>query len=288
MQFAPECVPCLLHRVLYEVKLVSPGAVEEAMAESLRILSLNYPKGMNSAKLATMVHERAYAVSGSKDPYCDLKIRSDEVAKSLLPQAESLVREAEDPLEMAVKVAIAGNVLDFGIDVGMEHPEELRSRFDKLVHQDLGINHLPKAKRLLRPGMEIAYLLDNCGESVLDSILINELKAQGARVFGVVKGEPILTDVTMEDALRIGLDKCLDEILSTRSFAVGIDLDKIPHELMARLEDSDLIVSKGMANLESLSDENLGPILYLLRVKCDPVARLLGAKRNWNIAKLCE
>jgi uncharacterized protein with ATP-grasp and redox domains len=286
MQFASECVPCLLNRVLYEVQLVAPERAEEAMAESLHVLSSGFPKGMNSAKLATLVHERAYAISGSKDPYADLKRRSDQAAELVFPLAERMVAEAEDRLEMAARVAIAGNVLDFGIDVGFERPEELVRGFDKLVGEGLRINDLAQARKLMRKGGKVLYLLDNCGESVLDRLLVEEIKRLGPKVIGVVKGEPILTDVTMEDAIRARLDECFDEILSTDSFAVGIDATKVGQRLRKELEDADLIVSKGMANFESLSDEGYRPVLFLLRGKCEPVSRLIGARRGDNVARL--
>ena len=287
MQFAAECVPCLLNRVLYEVQLVAPKKAEEAMAESLHIISTEYPKGMNSARLATMVHERAYAISGSEDPYADLKRRSDEAAELAFPKAQTMVHKADDPLEMAARVAIAGNVLDFGIDVGFERPEELGRKFDKLVDEGLAINDLGKARELMRPGAKVLYLLDNCGESVFDRLLVREIKALGPMVMGVVKGQPILTDVTIEDAKRAHLDECFDELMTTDSFAVGVDVRKVGARLRRELGEADLIVSKGMANFESLSEEAYRPILYLLRAKCEPVARSIGAERNDNVAKLC-
>jgi hypothetical protein len=288
MQFSSECVPCLLNRVLFEVQLVAPEKAEEAMAESLHILSSDFPKGMNSAKLATLVHERAYAVSGSKDPYADLKRRSDRAAEMVFPKAKRLVEEAEDKLEMAARVAIAGNVLDFGIDVGMQSPEELVKGFDKLVGEGLRTNDLGRARKLMRKGGKVLYLLDNCGESVLDRLLAQEIRRLGPKVIGVVKGEPILTDVTMEDARRAHLDEVFDELLSTESFAVGIDVSKVGPRLRKEMAEADLIVSKGMANFESLSDEPFRPVLFLLRGKCEPVSRLIGAKRGDNVAKLWE
>jgi len=286
MQFASECVPCLLNRVLYEVQLVAKDRTEQAMAESLHILSSNFPRGMNSAKLATLVHEKAYAISGSNDPYADLKKRSDQAAELVFPKARKLVEEANDKLEMAVRVAIAGNVLDFGIEVGFERPEELVNGFDRLVAEGLKINDLAHARKLMRGGGKVLYLLDNCGESVLDRLLVKEIARLGPKVIGVVKGEPVLTDVTMEDAKRAHLDEVFDELLSTDSFAVGIDADKIGPRLKKELEQADLIVSKGMANFESLSDEPYRPALFLLRGKCEPVSQLIGAKKGDNVAKL--
>jgi uncharacterized protein with ATP-grasp and redox domains len=286
MQFAPECVPCLLNRVLYEVKLVAPDKADEAMAESLHVLSSDFPKGMNSAMLATLVHKRAYAISGSKDPYFDLKRRSDEAAEAVFPRAKMMVEAADDRLEMAVRVAIAGNVLDFGIELELEKPEELGKNFDKIVNEGLSVNDVNKASKLFRKGGKVLYLLDNCGESVLDRLLVNEIKRLGPKVIGVVKGEPILTDVTLEDAKRAHLDEVFDELLSTDSFAVGIDIKKVGPRLKKEFEEADLIVSKGMANFESLSDEPYRPVIFLLKGKCDPVTRTIGARRGENVAKL--
>jgi damage-control phosphatase, subfamily I len=286
MQFAPECIPCLLNRVLYEVKLVAPDKAEEAMAESLHVLSSDFPKGLNSAKLATLVHRQAYAISGSKDPYANLKRRSDEAAEAVFPKARKMVEEAMDRLEMAVRVAIAGNVLDFGIELELERPEELAKNFDKIVGEGLRVNDVDKARKLMHKGGKVLYLLDNCGESVLDRLLVQEIKRLGPKVIGVVKGEPILTDVTMEDAKRVHLDEVFDELLSTDSFAVGIDVNKIGPRLKKEIQEADLIVSKGMANFESLSDEPYRPVLFLLKGKCDPVSLTIGARRGDNVAKL--
>jgi uncharacterized protein with ATP-grasp and redox domains len=266
--------------------LVAPDKADEAMAESLHVLSSDFPKGMNSAMLATLVHKRAYAISGSKDPYFDLKRRSDEAAEAVFPRAKMMVEAADDRLEMAVRVAIAGNVLDFGIELELEKPEELGKNFDKIVNEGLSVNDVNKASKLFRKGGKVLYLLDNCGESVLDRLLVNEIKRLGPKVIGVVKGEPILTDVTLEDAKRAHLDEVFDELLSTDSFAVGIDIKKVGPRLKKEFEEADLIVSKGMANFESLSDEPYRPVIFLLKGKCDPVTRTIGARRGENVAKL--
>jgi uncharacterized protein with ATP-grasp and redox domains len=286
MRFSPECVPCLLNRVIYEVELVAPDKVQEAVEESLHILSSEFPKGMNSAALATKVHARVYEISGSKDPYADLKMRSDLAAEQVFPRAKDFVDRSDDRLRAAVQCAIAGNVLDFGIDVGLERPEELGRKFERLLAEGLAIDDLEEARRLMRKARSVVYLLDNCGESVFDLLLVQEIKSLGPKVIGVVKGAPILTDVTMEDAQRVHIDRCFDQVLSTGVFAVGLDLSRAPMELSHALEEADLIVSKGMANFESLSDECFGPVLYLLRAKCGPVAESIGAERNQNVARL--
>ncbi len=286
MRFSPECVPCLLNRVIYETELVAPERVAEALSASMSILSQTDWSRRNSAEVATIVHRKVYEISGSIDPYSDLKRRSDEAAETIYKRIERFVKASEDPLETAALCSIAGNVLDFGIDVGIERPEQLEQKFDALVKEGLAINDLPEARQLLMKAKKVVYLLDNCGESVFDRLLVKEIKALGPKVIGVVKGEPILTDVTMEDAVRVHLDRCFDDIISTEEFAVGVDLKRAGRRLLKEIDEADLVIAKGMANLESLSDEDVRPVLYLLRTKCAPVAKTIGSKRDANVAKL--
>lgn len=286
MDMTPECIPCLLGRVLFEAELCAPRRAAAAMRDGLAILHENYVLGANSAEVATKVHRRVYDVLGCEDPYASLKERSDEVAASLLDRAREFIARSEDRLEAAVLVAIAGNVMDFGIP-GHDGPEQLRHDLDAILAQGLDVNDVGGLRQRLGPGRRVVYLTDNCGESVLDRLLVEEIKSTGATVVGVVKGAPVLTDVTMDETRRAGLDEAFDEILTTGMFAVGIDARRIGDRLRTELDGADVIVSKGMANFESLSDAGMGPIIYLMRAKCRPVAEAIGARKGDNVAKLC-
>ncbi len=284
---APECVPCLLGRVLYEVELCDPRRCEAAMRDSLRVLKEGFVPGANSAEVATRVHHRAYQVAGSPDPYLDLKIKSQQVARDLLPKANFLIESSRDRLEAAALVAIAGNVMDFGI-AGLDDPTALSRQFDSLIRQGLDVNDLGRVREIIKGARRVLYLMDNCGEDVLDALLVQEIRAYGPKVIGVVKGEPILTDVTMLDAQRSGVLKEFDEVLTTGMFAVGLDTDRMGDRLRKEMQGADLIISKGMANFESLSETSFGPIAYLMRAKCRPVAEAVGAKRGDNVLRLVQ
>ncbi len=286
MEITPECIPCLLGRVLFEAELCAPHRAAEAMRYGLAALHENYVPGANSAEVATKVHRRVYQTLGCEDPYAGLKERSDMVAASLLDRARDFIERSDDRLEAAVLVAIAGNVMDFGIP-GHDDPEQLRSDLDGILGQGLHVNDVGRLRRMLGPGRKVVYLTDNCGESVLDRLLVEELRSTGAMVVGVVKGAPVLTDVTMDEAPRAGLDKAFDEILTTGMFAVGLDVKRMDDRLRSLMGSADVIISKGMANYESLSDAGIGPIIYLMRAKCRPVAEAIGARKGDNVAKLC-
>ncbi len=282
MEMAPECVPCLLGRVLFEVELCNPRKSGAAMKDALKVLKEGFEPGANSAEVATRVHQRAYQVMGCADPYLDLKIKSQEIAREIFPRAQCLVETSTNRLEAAALAAIAGNVMDFGI-AGLDDPTALLRQFDAIVRQGLDVNDLSQVRQRLVSAKKVVYLMDNCGEDVLDALLIREIRTLGPKVIGVVKGEPILTDVTMEDARRSGVDKEFDEVLTTGMFAVGVNEKGLGDRLRRELEEADLIVSKGMANFESLSDSRFRPIVYLMRAKCRPVAEAIGAKKDDNM-----
>jgi uncharacterized protein with ATP-grasp and redox domains len=287
MEMAPRCIPCLLGRVLFEVEMCDPSKSAMAIRDSLRILKEGYVPGANSAEVATRVHDRVYKVLGCDDPYLDLKVRSQKVAADLLPRAQCLIESSPDRLRAAVLAAIAGNVMDFGI-AGLTDPSELPRQFDAVVRQGLDVDDLTRVHELLYGANKVLYLLDNCGEDVLDALLVREIRALGPRVIGVVKGKPVLTDVTMEDARRSGVIDAFDEVISTGMFAVGVDVHRMGDRLRREMEDADLIISKGMANFESLSDAPYRPIAFLMKAKCRPVAEAVGAKEGDNVVRLYE
>ncbi|MFA5313419.1 MAG: ARMT1-like domain-containing protein, partial [Methanomassiliicoccales archaeon] len=255
-----------MSRIIYQSDLVDPGKRELAVSEALKIIAEGYPRGENSAKLASKVHRKAYESVESIDPYLDLKVRSNEAAVKVLPEARVFIDSSTDRLEAACLVAIAGNVMDFGIKVGMDGPEEFGREFRTILDKGLQVNEVGRLRHLLEGSKQVHYLLDNCGEVVLDRFLVEEIKAMGVKVVGVVKGEPILTDVTADELVSTGMDKVFDSWTTTGTFAVGLDLDKVP-SLRKELEGSDMIISKGMANFEYLSDECLPKVAYLLRTK---------------------
>lgn len=287
MELAPECIPCLLGRVLYEVERCDPRKSATAMRDSLRVLREGYLPGANSAQVATRVHQRAYQVLGGVDPYLDLKIRSQEVARDLLPRAAYLVDSTSDRLRAATLVAIAGNVMDFGI-AGLTDPNDLPRQFDSIVRQELGVDDLPAMRKKVEGAAKVLYLLDNCGEDVLDSLLVREIKALGPKVIGVVKGEAILTDVTREDAVRSGIDREFDDLITTGVFAVGVDVERMGDRLRREMAEADLVIAKGMANFEALGDQVRGPTAFLMRAKCDPVAKAVGARKGDNVVRMVE
>lgn len=287
MKIRAECIPCLLGRVLYETNLVNPELGIEVMAEACEILGKKMNKECVSSEIATDVHAAAYRRVGP-DPYRQLKKNANKAVLDMLPEILEKAEREIDKFRFFTMCAIVANTLDFGIMGGVRNVEMLKMKFWDLVGQGLSIDDCERIKKLIPQG-EILYFTDNCGEIVLDRLLIEEIRKLKPNYIGVVvKGVPILSDATMEDALELKLNEVTDEILLTNGFAVGVNVHDLGESLEARLKSTTLVISKGMANFEALSETRIKPIAYLLRAKCSPVAESIGAKVGDNVAKLIE
>ena len=286
MEMRPECVPCLIGRVVFETNEVDAGISAETTAAATRILGELFRPGACSAFVATKVHREVYRLLGDPDPYKDLKMRSNEVVLGLYQEAQEFVEEADDPLRAALLCAVVGNVLDLGIGTEFDNPEVLEGRFRELLAEGLGHDDTPALKELLEGADDVVYLADNCGEIVLDRLALREIAGFGARLTLVVKGEPILTDATTADITGLGMEDIVDDIIASPGFAVGIGAEALKGDFGERLRRAALIVAKGMANYEALSETDIGPVAYLLRTKCSPVADSLGLRKGISVVKL--
>ena len=288
MEITPDCVPCLMRRIVFQARLLDNGCEAEAAGAALKAFAKEYAPGRNSAEVATEVHRAAYDVMKA-DPYLQMKLDSDEIAGRYLEKVTEYVESSDDPFSAAVRVAVIGNIMDFGTPFAISDPEQFDSRFQGMLDQGIGSDDTERFKELLKGSKSILYFFDNCGESQFDKLLIKEIQRLGVRVVGVVRGEAILNDVTDEDAKRIGLDRILDRVVSTGVFAIGVDLSKAGGDLREELQKADLIIAKGMANYESLSDQDAGiPKVFILRTKCEPVARSLGVPPDINVVRYVD
>jgi len=289
MKMESQCIECLISRVRYEAMLVSTDdeVVFGACEVGLRAMCEALSRTRCSASVATMVHRAAYDALGCDDPYAEIKKMCNATALRALPTAERLIDEASSPekrLRRALLLATIGNAFDFGV-AGFEVPHE---RFERELvegcRRGFDVDHTPEMIPLLD---DVVYLTDNCGEVVLDSLVLRELKSMGARITLVVKGAPIITDATLEDVHALALDAHVDRVLTTGSNAIGVCLEEAPQELLGALEDASLVIAKGMANYESLSEYTLSvPVGYFMMAKCDVVAKSLGVQKGMLVAML--
>lgn len=288
MKIHAKCVPCLLNRTLYETNLINPKKSLKVIEEACSIIDKYDLKNSCSASVATEVHKRTYDILGTRDPYKAIKNSCNQTAQTLLPKAENIIKKSKNRLKSAILCSIVGNVLDFGIPSSPDNPENLIEAFDELYSEGLGFNDSDKVGKYLKKGNKILYFTDNCGEILFDKLLCKEIKKFDVHLGLVVRGEPILTDATVDDIYEFGIDKVVDMVLTTGCYAVGVDFDHLPTKVIEAIKNANLIISKGMANYETFSETEYRPIAYLLRTKCEPVAEDMGLKTNINVIKVYE
>ncbi len=292
MKIQTECVPCLLKRIIFEAEQSTNDKDKKTrvIKNACKALSELYDPNECSAKIASKVHRIVYDALSDDDPYIDLKNQANVYAKKLVPEVEKKVKNSNDPLKTSMICSIIGNMMDFGIAGASQDPKDLLKIFEKTLEEKLGNDDYNKISNLLLKSKRIIFFSDNCGEIVFDKILCRKIKEKYPDIYLtlVVKGESVLSDATMEDALDLGFDEVVDEILTTGCFAVGLDFNKMPFELKKSLEDYDLIICKGMANYEAFSETDYKPIAYLMRVKCSAISRSIGVKENTSIIKLYD
>lgn len=275
-----------MKRVLFQSRLVDNGTDFAAMQAAMRTYAALMRPNINSAEIATEVHRQAYVVMGCADPYRQMKIDADAEALKYVPAAEEFINSADDSFRAAVRVSIIGNIMDFGSGIAIDSPDDFGKVFLSLLAEGVGSDQTDELYRIVTASTTVLYAFDNCGESQFDRLLIRRLRAMGKRVVGVVRGTPILNDVTREDACRIGLDRELDGLVDTGTFAIGIPSQPGP-ALTAELGRADVLIAKGMANYESLSDLDLSlPVAYLMRCKCLPVSKSVGVPLGTNVVRI--
>ncbi len=284
MKIHPRCAPCLLSRVQYEAELSTKDLAmqKKVVLAGIEVLRKYLVDGAPATHLSTKIHREAYRVLGDIDPYRETKRTSNETAQKLLPFVRDFVYE-KDSFRRAVLVSIVGNSFDFGV-LGFDADKEIgKEMILKQIQHGLDVDDSDKIRSMLD---NVVYLADNCGEIVFDTLLFDEIKKLGGRITLVVRGAPILNDVTMKELKELGIDKKVDRVLTTGSNAIGVCLKEAPPELVEALQDASIIISKGMANYETMSEYDFKPIAYLLKTKCDPVAEAMGLKRDMSVARV--
>jgi len=216
------------------------------------------------------IHRRLREIVRSADPYRNAKDQQNRMAMSLLPELEARIEAAADPLIVALRLAIAGNVIDMG-PTGNVTESAMRESICQALTTPL-VGDEQGFREAVNEAHRILYLADNAGEIALDRLLVEQLAP--ARVTVAVRGAPVINDATMADARAVGLHEIV-EVIDNGSDAPGTLLGECSPEFMRRFTEADLILAKGQGNFETLSNQP-GNIIFLFKAKCPVIATQAG------------
>ncbi len=271
MKTVLDCVPCFIRQTLDAVRVVShdPSIHDRILREALRASAeLNWND--SPPVLAQRIHRRIRALTGIADPYHAAKQHWNRLALEMRPELQTMITGAPDRLAMAVRLAIAGNVIDLGVN-GHVTEADLHAAIRHALDEPFA-GDLEEFRAAVTHAGNILFLADNAGEIVFDWLLAEQLAP--ARVIFAVRGAPILNDVTRADVQAIGLTGQF-EVIENGSDAPGTILHECTAEFRQRFDSADLIVAKGQGNFETLNDAPRD-IFFLFKAKCAVVARHVG------------
>ena len=272
-----DCIPCFFKQALFAARVALDDEEKiKKVLDRIGELVSEIPLHSSPPETGREVYRIVREVTGVNDPFASLKAESIKKALSLYPSLKKFVGTSEDPLDTAIRLAVAGNIIDFGANPDFELEQDIRDA----LQREPAINHFNVLKKKLEGAGEILYLADNAGETVFDKIFI---EAMAKPVVYAVRGRPVINDATVEDALKSGLDD-VARVVSSGCDAPGVIPNRCTEEFLDCFKKAELIISKGQGNYETLSSEQK-PIFYLLKAKCPVIARDLGVKQGDTIIK---
>jgi len=258
-----ECLPCFARQALASARIATDnpelqGKIVQAVFGKLSQATLD----ATPMEFGGVVQRTVRDLTGVDDPYLDIKQQSNTFALQKYPEMKELVAGADVPLAVATKIAITGNIIDFGVPERLDIEEPLK----RIMHTPFAVDDFELFAGRVSEADSILYLGDNAGEIVFDRVLIEQLLP--TEVTLTVKDEPFINDAMMADAQAAGFDE------SIRILPVPI-YPETTEEFEIAWAAADLIIAKGQANYEAYSEAS-GPLFYLLVAKCNMVARELG------------
>lgn len=284
MTIQPECIGCII---------AQSGRVCDAIHadESLRKRIISYVETtlqnanftLSPPIIAAPLYEQIAILAQIDDLYEEQKQHASVQAKSYIPFLEETIQNSDDPLIAILKTAVVGNVIDLAAEVSFDLHEAIMSVFNMpFAHDDTKTLHaaLTHTKTLL-------YIGDNAGEHIFDALAIRFLQKlyPHIAVTYLVRGNPIINDVTMSEAQEAGIDKVctlMDSGVPTPGFVYSL----ASPEAKKIFDSADLIIAKGMGNYECMTPQQRQNICFLLKVKCSVVAASLNLKIGDIVCKL--
>lgn len=232
-----------------------------------------FPLDATPVEMGERIHAIVKRVTGNKDPYKEEKRKYNEIGMKMLPHLREIVNKSSDRLLAAIRIAVAGNIIDFGSLSEFNIEESLRHA----LREDFAILDYGEFKDILNSANSVMYIGDNAGEICFDRVLVEELNRMGKKVYFITREEPIINDITLEDAYFCKLHE-IAKVMSSGSTAPGTIIKHTKKEFRELFHRIPMIIAKGQGNYETLSDEKR-PIFFLLKVKCGVVARDIGVNK---------
>ncbi|MCD4833440.1 MAG: ARMT1-like domain-containing protein [Bacteroidales bacterium] len=272
-----ECIPCFMQQAYRTARIATSD--EKKIKEVLNVVGemiKSIPMENTPPETGNIIYQKISEITEVHDPYKEIKKANIKEALSLYPELKKNIENSDDRLLTAIRIAIAGNVIDLGVNKKFNIVDDLK----QILKQDFAIFDYEDFKNQLNRAELVLYLGDNAGESVFDKLLIEEL---GKPVTYAVRDIPVINDCVIEDAVTSGLDK-VATLISSGSTAPATILSLCNEDFIEKFKNADLVISKGQGNYEGLSQVNRS-VFFMLKAKCPVIANNLNVKENDIVLK---
>ena len=277
-----RCVYCLITAFGKSLAKndIPAGRKEDFTRDMISVLNEKW-NTINAPDCARDIHKLYRQYIENDDPFREIKKKSNDTVMQMSQELELMIRMSEDPFITALRLAIAGNIIDFAVNDSCD----LEGTIGKVLNSDFAIDHSARLREELARAGKVLYIGDNAGEIVFDKLLIREM-AHPDLTYSV-RGAPVINDATMDDAEYTGLTSMV-KVISNGYDAPSTILSKSGKEFREYFDNADVIISKGQGNLEGLIGEMDPRIFFLLMVKCNVMAEFLNTEEGsyvvWNPA----
>jgi len=271
-----DCIPCFIRQAHNAICFTSDDLeIQEKVLREvlLRVgnMSLNQPPPL----MGRFIHQLIKELTGNDDPYHDVKDLYNKLALKMYPELKKKVEQSANPIETAIRLAIAGNIIDFGARTNLDS-NEVSSTVDEALKATLNQDLLADFSESAPKSSLILYIGDNAGEIVFDRLLIEQLPSE--KIVFVVRGNPIINDATIDDAKSVGLTDIV-KVIDNGSDAPGTIVTECSNQFQDYFNRADMVIAKGQGNYETLSDSDR-KIYFLLKAKCPVIARYLNCEQG--------
>ena len=260
-----------------EKGVIPESRQEEIMRRLLKFLSqVEYDQ--SPPVLGRKLHSLIREILQNPDPYHQIKEHYNGMMLDLYSSFEEMVDRSPDPFDTAMRLAIAGNVIDFG----SQYQFDVMDTINGVMGAKLAIDDSLHLRNDLKHAANLLYIGDNCGEIVLDKLFLESIDLP--RMYFVVRDAPIINDATLNDANMAGMGEGAKGI-TTGDDAPGAVWESTSREFQDQFTNADIVISKGQGNLEGLIDVPHDHIYFLLVTKCDLIAERIGTRKGEFVIK---
>ncbi len=271
MTITPECILCLYQQALRSGRLMGLDEARikqilDATGDHLKRFELG---ALTPPEAAVPIYGSIAAITGEADPIAAYKEAASHQAARLLPKVRRAIAQAADPIDAALRAAIAGNVLDFGAQEHFDFEVEI----EQIFNTALAVDDYPALYKRLKQAKRVLVVGDNTGEHLFDGLLLEQLSTRFSdlELHYAVRGAPAINDVTMKEAQSAHLHRYA-QLIDSGVDTPGLVLSRASEAFRDCYDRADLILAKGMGNYECLEASADRRVFFLFKVKCSVVA----------------